>query len=522
MAIRFRPDNDNSGNNNNNSNRGGGGGGRNNSAMIMAVVMFAFRYPKFAIPIIIIGVIAFFFLGGGSGITTNNNDSQNIYNMGCEISEEKYAESKVFAALSSSSSKYSIPTQVSLRQYAPRPLNQGSQGSCVGWASAYAARTILESASTGVNPNSTAFSPSFLYNQIGIKGCQGAYTGEALEHMKQEGLLELSKFPYDENSCSKQPSQAQLQEAMRHKIRGYNRLTKTGRDYDVDLEAVKQNIAQGAPVIIAAKVPYSFQDMIGKKVWNPKSSEKRNVNNLGGHAMCLIGYDDNKKQFEIQNSWGTQWGDGGFVFVSYDDFKIFCREAYGVFPHQKAKTASTTEFAIECGLYNVANGSTLNLRNVRDNLFETTSPIKIGTELKIEITNSLECFTYVFSKEADNGNRQGNALKIFPPSDQYSSYMGIVGTRLFPRNGKFFADDEGTRDFMAIVYSKNELNPDEIRQKIDNAGKGNFYDNVMSAVGNRAFQNLNYKSKSGNLVSFNQSATAKQDVAVVVIALDKN
>lgn len=521
MAIRFRPENNNN-NNSNNNNNNRGRGGRNNSALIMAVLMFAFRYPKFGIPIIIIGVIAFFFLGGGSGITSNNdNNSPGIYNMGCEISQEKYDESKVFAALSSSSSKYSIPAKVSLRQYAPRPLNQGTQGSCVGWASAYAARTILESASTGANPNSTAFSPSFLYNQIGIKGCQGAYTGEALEHMKQKGLLQFSKFAYNENSCSKKPSQAQLQEATRYKIKGYNRLTKTGRNYDVDLEAVKQNIAQGAPVIIAAKVPYSFQDMMGKKVWKAKSSEKRNVNNLGGHAMCLIGYDDNKKQFEIQNSWGTQWGDNGFVFVSYADFKIFCREAYGVFPQQKAKTAAATDFAIECGLYDVATGSTLNLRNVRENLFETTTPIKVGTELKIEITNSLECFTYVFSKEADRGNQQGNALKIFPPSDQYSSYMGIVGTRLFPRNGKFFADDEGTRDFMAIVYSKNELNPDQIRQSIDNAGKGNFYDNVMAAVGRRAFQNLNYKSKSGNLVSFNQSATARQDIAVVVIALDK-
>lgn len=44
----------------------------------------------------------------------------------------------------------------------------------------------------------------------------------------------------------------------------------------------------------------------------------------------------------------------------------------------------------------------------------------------------------------------------------------------------------------------------------------------MAAVGNRAFQNLNYTNKSGKLIAFKQSATAKQDVAVVVIALDKN
>ena len=79
--------------------------------------------------------------------------------------------------------------------------------------------------------------------------------------------MHFSKFPYDEYSCNKRPTQGQLSEAMRYRIRGYNRLTKSGRNYDVDLEAVKQNIAQGAPVIIAVNVPYSFQDMMGKRKW---------------------------------------------------------------------------------------------------------------------------------------------------------------------------------------------------------------------------------------------------------------
>ncbi|MFT5645419.1 MAG: hypothetical protein ACI976_000089, partial [Aureispira sp.] len=102
MAIRFRPDNNSNDNNNNNNNNRRGGGGRNNSAMIMAVLMFVFRYPKVGIPLIIIGGIVFLFFGGESGTPPNPNSD--IYNMsGCEISEEKYDESKVFAALSSSS-----------------------------------------------------------------------------------------------------------------------------------------------------------------------------------------------------------------------------------------------------------------------------------------------------------------------------------------------------------------------------------------------------------------------------------
>ncbi|MEH0069911.1 hypothetical protein V6L77_05615 [Pannonibacter sp. Pt2-lr] len=37
-----------------------------------------------------------------------------------------------------------LPPRVSLKAFAPTPGDQGQQGSCVGWASAYAARTLSE------------------------------------------------------------------------------------------------------------------------------------------------------------------------------------------------------------------------------------------------------------------------------------------------------------------------------------------------------------------------------------------
>ncbi|MGH1337280.1 MAG: C1 family peptidase [Aureispira sp.] len=519
MAIRFRPDEQPS--NNNNPRGGGNRGGGNNSRVIMAVLLFAFRYPKIGIPLVVIGGLVYFFMGGFSGNSPAPQNQEQRYSMGGNIDPDRYKQYKVFAALSSASPKYNLPKSVSLRPFAPTPRNQGQQGSCVGWASAYAARTILEAVRTDQDPNQLAYSPSFLYNQIGVPNCQGAFTGEALEHMKTKGLLEFSKFSYNPNSCSKKPTSQELRSALGHRIKGYNRLTKTGRNYDVDLEAVKQNIAQGAPVVIAAKVPNSFQNMMGKKLWRPTNAERGRVDKLGGHAMCLIGYDDNQGVFEIQNSWGTAWGDNGFVFVKYEDFKIFCREAYGIFPEQRASTKAATEIAIECGIYSPDRKSGFELRQIRGNLFETTSPIKKGTPFKVEITNSLECFTYVFSKEVDKGGRQGAAIKVFPPSNQYSAYLGIVGTRLFPREGVLEADNEGNRDYMAIVYSKKELNPDQIRQRIDQAGQGDFYANVMAALGNRAFGNLSYTKKSGNSIAFRQSISATQDIAVVVIAMDK-
>src|SRR5207245_2290508 len=39
---------------------------------------------------------------------------------------------------------------------------------------------------------------------------------------------------------------------------------------------------------------------------------------VGGHAFTIIGYDDNAQTLHIMNSWGTQWGKGGFWDISYE------------------------------------------------------------------------------------------------------------------------------------------------------------------------------------------------------------
>lgn len=52
---------------------------------------------------------------------------------------------------------------MSLQRFCPTPQNQGQQGSCVGWGSAYTARTILQAVATGENPNQIAFSVLVFY-----------------------------------------------------------------------------------------------------------------------------------------------------------------------------------------------------------------------------------------------------------------------------------------------------------------------------------------------------------------------
>jgi len=50
--------------------------------------------------------------------------------------------------------------------------------------------------------------------------------------------------------------------------------------------------------------------------------------NFAAHAMIAVGYDDAKNAFRIQNSWGRNWGDGGYAWFTYDFWKRSTQVAF--------------------------------------------------------------------------------------------------------------------------------------------------------------------------------------------------
>ena len=56
----------------------------------------------------------------------------------------------------------------------------------------------------------------------------------------------------------------------------------------------------------------------------PKSNEEL----IGGHAICIMGYDDSLKIFKFKNSWGAKWADQGYGYLPYEYIKKYCRDAW--------------------------------------------------------------------------------------------------------------------------------------------------------------------------------------------------
>ena len=76
---------------------------------------------------------------------------------------------------------------------------------------------------------------------------------------------------------------------------------------------VKSQLARGVPVIFAIRSGPRLVAHRGDGVFDTPEDAPGI-----GHAMLVTGYDDARRAFRIQNSWGREWGDGGYAWYSYD------------------------------------------------------------------------------------------------------------------------------------------------------------------------------------------------------------
>ena len=218
-----------------------------------------------------------------------------------------------------------LPSKVDLSSEFPPPGNQGAQGSCVAWATAYALRSYQnhvrshEALVTGDGHLDSArvFSPAFVYNQINNGRDAGSLFSDALQLMQTRGVAPLRYMPYSQTDYTTLPSSTALQVAANYRIAFWKQVNFN------DLVEVKSQLNAGYPVIIGAIIDEGFDNAGKGFVWDHIAGKQ-----LGGHAMLVIGYDDQRNAFRVLNSWGTSWGDNGYYWLDYNLFPKVVDEAF--------------------------------------------------------------------------------------------------------------------------------------------------------------------------------------------------
>lgn len=91
-----------------------------------------------------------------------------------------------------------------------------------------------------------------------------------------------------------------------------------------NLEEWKKALAAGMPILTGLDVDGTFEDL-GKR---GTLDRVRGTGEEGGHAVCVVGYRSDGR-FIIRNSWGSDWGDGGFAYAAPDYIRrCFFDESY--------------------------------------------------------------------------------------------------------------------------------------------------------------------------------------------------
>jgi hypothetical protein len=208
-----------------------------------------------------------------------------------------------------------VQTSASIVLNHPSIGNQGSVGSCVSWATGYAAKEILDITFGNILADNGLRSGPFLYylihyynndpNDDGLSPLAG------ISYAQNYGVASVNTFPNSTSSLpfNVMPSSAAISSASTDKAYSYASITS--------LSSIKQALQLGLPVTFAFNFYNDFENaFLSQTTWATLNTPVG-----GGHDVCVIGYDDSKQALLLQNSWGTSGGDStypGCVWVTYN------------------------------------------------------------------------------------------------------------------------------------------------------------------------------------------------------------
>jgi cathepsin L len=202
--------------------------------------------------------------------------------------------------------------------------NQGNCGSC--WA--FSAMGSYEASYLARNGLQIDTSEQYILGCANSGTCNGGWYGTVFQWMLTNGVADEASAPYTakDSSCVKgvsTPYKADLW--------GYVSPSSS----IPTVSQIKQSICDHGAVTAAVYVSNGFQAYTSG-VFNEKKTNTIN------HGIVLAGWDDNKGAWLLKNSWGSNWGDGGYMWIAYGSNSVGYGAAWVTAAPKTAAVASAS------------------------------------------------------------------------------------------------------------------------------------------------------------------------------------
>jgi C1A family cysteine protease len=214
-----------------------------------------------------------------------------------------------------------LATKVDLRANCSPIYDQGQLGSCTGNAIAGALELVERKNYKGTTYATYVFSRLFIYYlervlEGSVNSDAGAYIRDGFKAVNQTGACLESYWPYVISKFAVKPPTTAYTNAAKQKVVTYASLA--------NLTGIKTAVAAGYPVVLGFLVYASFESAATAKTGLMPYPNTKTETFYGGHAICVVGYDDtlavpgkNPGRLICRNSWGTGWGDKGYFYMPY-------------------------------------------------------------------------------------------------------------------------------------------------------------------------------------------------------------
>jgi hypothetical protein len=440
---------------------------------------------------------------------------------GAILDEEAYNNLPRAASLAASSYE-GLPASFSLKQYAPLPGDQADYGTCVAWAAAYAARTISESVALNrLNQTETtqnAFSPAFIYKNIrpdDVYGVYGTQIYTALDLMRDTGAVKM--LDVERNISFPNVDLSYYKNSRNYPIGDYVTLFSRDdrRKPALITRIVKKSLSEGKPVIIGMNTPDSFNEAV--EVWRPQENPQ---SFYYGHALCVVGYDDNRYggAFEVLNSWGRKWGNGGYIWIPYQVFVDFVIEGYEIIEN-------ITNFSDGIKFDGFARMELLDdaLQNAELALssggyYTTSSTYTGGTQYRFVVgaRESAYVYTFLVSQTSQDGRFYAPVL-LFPQTGVSALMNYSDSVVVLPNEDMALTvNEQNGTDYLITLYAKQAIDIHSIMRSFESA-QGSIIKRLAASVGGNLMTDLVFNE---NEAAFTVTPDNPRVVAAMIVAVE--
>ncbi len=355
----------------------------------------------------------------------------------------------------------SLPTTFDWRNYNGHSYiggvrNQGGCGSCYAFGASACAEGVYNVATGSYDNNTADFSESYIAWCLGsmsaysshFNGCAGAdYSYAELQALCDIGAIPESYFPYSDSDNQSCPSAAS--NAPKTQFTSWYRVACS------DIDAIKSAIITYGVVDAAVYATSSFDNYSGGIYSDSYTSCSSSpcYNTPTNHAIALVGWGTDATSGDywiLRNSWGSTWGEGGYMRIDATSARVACEVCYLVYDSGTSTTPTvstnsissiTSTSAISGGNITANGGATVTASGIvyststnptlSTGTVISTSPVETSGSYSLTMSGLTANTTYYVRAYATNSEGTSYGTQVsFTTSTTSDTYCASAGNNI--------------------------------------------------------------------------------------------